>query len=53
MPAESKNQKTLFCIAVSIKEGKTDASYSKQAAKMADTMSLDKLKEYCGEPTAK
>ena len=47
MPAESKAQKTLFCIAKAIKEGKTPASYSKQAAKMAETMSLEKLNEYC------
>lgn len=53
MPATSKEQRTLFCIAQSIKEGKTPASYSKQAAKMAETMSLEKLKEYCGRPVEK
>jgi len=53
MPAESKKQKTLFCIAVSIKEGKTEASYSKQAAKMAETMSLEKLQDYCQAPIKK
>ncbi len=37
MPATSKKQKTLMCIALSMKRGKTPKSYSKQAAKMAET----------------
>lgn len=53
MPATSKGQKTLFCIAQSIKEGKTPKSYSKQAAKMAETMSLEQLKDYCEHPVKK
>lgn len=53
MPATSKGQKTLFCIALSIKEGKTPKTYSKQGAKMAETMSIVKLKEYCGQPVKK
>lgn len=53
MPATTTKQRTLFCIAESIKEGKTPASYSKQAAKMANTMSLEKLKEYCEVPVEK
>lgn len=53
MPATSKKQKTMFCIAQSIKEGNTPKSYSKQAAKMADSMSLKKLKEYCESPVEK
>lgn len=48
MPATSEKQKTLMCIALSIKRGKTKASYSKQAAKMAETMSEKQLAEYCG-----
>lgn len=48
MPAESKKQKTLFCIAVSIKEGKTPASYSKKAAEIAANNSLETLKDFCG-----
>uniref|UniRef100_A0A6M3KCF2 Uncharacterized protein n=1 Tax=viral metagenome TaxID=1070528 RepID=A0A6M3KCF2_9ZZZZ len=47
MPSTSSKQKVLFCIAKAIKEGKTPASYSKQAAKMAETMSLEKLNVYC------
>uniref|UniRef100_A0A6M3JWL4 Uncharacterized protein n=1 Tax=viral metagenome TaxID=1070528 RepID=A0A6M3JWL4_9ZZZZ len=46
-PAASAKQKTMFCIALSIKKKETPASYSKQAAKMAETMSLEKLNEYC------
>ena len=53
MPATSKAQKTLFCIALSIKQGKTPASYSKQAAKMADSMSEEQLKDYCEAPVKK
>ena len=52
-PATSKAQRTLFCIAQAIKEKRTPASYSKQAAKMAETMSLETLKEYCGAPVKK
>ena len=53
MPAASKGQRTLFCIAQSIKEGKTPKTYSAQAAKMAETMSLEKLKTYCEAPVKK
>ena len=49
----SENQRTLACIAASIKEGKTPRSYSAQAAKMADSMSLEKLKEWCKGPIEK
>ncbi len=50
MPATSKKQKTLMCIALSMKRGKTPKSYSKQAAKMAETMSEQQLADYCEEP---
>jgi len=53
MPATSERQRTLFCIAESIKKGKTSRNYSKQATKLANTMSLEKLKEYCEAPIAK
>ena len=53
MPAVSKDQRTLFCVALSIKQGKTDKSYSAQAAKMAETMSEEQLKEYCERPVKK
>ena len=48
MPATSEKQRTLFCIALSIQRGETPKSYSAQAAKMAETMSEEKLKHYCG-----
>ncbi len=50
MPSTSKKQKRLMCIAQSIKKGKTPASYSKQASKVAESMSEEKLKEFCEEP---
>lgn len=53
MPATSSNQRQLFCIALSIKEGKTAKSYSKQGAKMAESMSLEQLKDYCRAPVEK
>lgn len=49
----SKNQKTLACIALSIKRGKTKSSYSKQAAGMAESMSESKLEAWCKGPIEK
>ena len=51
MPSETENQRKLFCIALSIKIGETKPEYSKQAAKMASEMSIEKLTEYCGSPS--
>ncbi len=53
MPAESEPQRRLMCLALSIKLGKTPASKSPQAAKMARTMSLKQLKDYCGSKVEK
>jgi hypothetical protein len=53
MPATSKSQRTLFCIALSIKKGETPKSYSAQAAKMAETMSEEQLADYCKAPVKK
>ena len=47
MPATSEVQRKLFCIALSIKEGGTPKSYSKQAAKIAEKNSVETLREYC------
>jgi len=47
MPASSSKQRTLFCIALSMKQGKTPKSYSKQAARMCDSMSAEQLADYC------
>jgi len=48
MPAESEAQRKLMCIALSIKRGKTEKSYSAEAAKLADSMSEEELVQYCG-----
>jgi len=53
MPATTENQRQLFCIALSIKRGETPASYSAEAAKMAETMSEEQLKDYCEKPIKK
>ncbi|MBA7661728.1 hypothetical protein ES703_69748 [subsurface metagenome] len=47
MPSVSDSQKTLACIALSIKRGETARSYSKKAAKMADSMTEQQLSDYC------
>jgi len=49
----SKDQQTLACIALSIKRGETPRSYSAQAADMADSMSEEKLSEWCKGPIEK
>ena len=49
-PATSKSQRALFCIAMSMKQGKTPKSYSKQAARLAQTMSEQQLRDYCESP---
>ena len=53
MPAESEAQRKIMCIALSIKRGKTDKSYSKEAARLADQMSEEQLVEYCGSKVKK
>lgn len=46
MPAISEKQATLFRIAESMKKGKTKKSYSPQAAKIAKTLTMPKVKEF-------
>jgi len=46
MPAKSAAQRRLFGIALAIKRGKTPASYSKAAARMARTMSTQQLRDF-------
>ena len=48
MPSVSERQRKLMCIALSIKQGKTPASYSKEASRLANEMSEEQLAEYCG-----
>ncbi len=52
MPSISEKQRTLMCIALAMKRGKTPKSYSKAAAKIADQMSEEQLIAYCEEPVA-
>ena len=52
MPKTEK-AKTLSCIALSIKRGKTPATYSAKAAKMAESMPEEKLAQWCGGPIEK
>ena len=47
MPASSERQRKMFCIALSIKLGKTPKSYSPEAAKMAKEMSIKQLSDFC------
>ena len=47
MPAVSEAQRKLACIALSILRKETPKSYSKQAAKMAESMTEEQLKDYC------
>ncbi|GAI94222.1 unnamed protein product [marine sediment metagenome] len=53
MPATSEAQKTLFCIALSIKRGETLKTYSAQAAKIAEENDEETLREYCEAPVEK
>jgi hypothetical protein len=48
MPATSEKQRRLMCLALSMKQGLTPKSKSKQAAELAETMSEEQLKEFCG-----
>ena len=50
---KTENQRTLACIAMSMHEGKTPHSYSKQAHKMMLSMSKEKLSEWCKGPLEK
>ncbi len=52
MPPVSKKQRSLFCIAKSIKEGKTPASFSKQAAKIAENTDMKTINEFCESPVS-
>ncbi len=46
MPAVSERQRKLAGIALAIKRGETPKGYSKQAAKMAKSMTAKQLKDY-------
>lgn len=46
MPSVSEDQRKLMAIALQIKRGETPRSYSRKAAKIADSMSLEELEEF-------
>jgi len=50
---KSENQQTLACIALAMQRGETPKSYSAAAAEMADSMSEEKLSEWCKGPIEK
>lgn len=53
MPAVSEAQRRLAGIALSMKRGKTPRSYSKEAAKMADSMTEAELEKFAHEVKTK
>lgn len=50
MPATSEPQGKLMCLALSIKLGKVPASKSAEGARLARTMSLRDLSDFCKSP---
>ena len=48
MPSVSDKQRTLFTIAESMKKGKTKKRYSPEAAKIARSLSMPKIKDFTG-----
>lgn len=47
MPSVNEKQRRLMCLALSIKQGKRPASVSAQAAKLAEQMTEEELRDYC------
>lgn len=47
MPATSESQRRLMCLALSMKKGKTMPNVSEAAAKMANTMTMKQLEDFC------
>ena len=48
MPAETEKQRQTACAALNIKLGKSPRWSNKVAAKMADSMTEEQLRHYCG-----
>ena len=56
MPSTSEAQRKFMAIALGIKRGETPASYSEEAAKIAESMTEQQLEDFaskCGEKTKK
>lgn len=52
MPAVSEKQRKLFAIAESIKKGKTKKNYSPAAARIANSLTGSKIREFSGKVQA-
>ena len=46
MPAKSKSQHRMMCLAIAIKEGKVDGGKFPKAAEAAKSMSMEQLRDY-------
>lgn len=53
MPPVSEAQRKLAGIALAMKRGETPRSYSKEAAKMAASMTEEQLEEFARKPKAR
>jgi len=47
MPSVSKAQKSLSCMALAMKKGEMKPTYSEQARKMMESMSMEELEKLC------
>ena len=48
MPSDTEKQRRTACVALSIKTGKSPRWVGKAARGMADSMTEEQLREYCG-----
>ena len=46
-PAVSKNQKSLSCMALAMKKGEMKHTYSEEAHKMMQSMSMAEMEKFC------
>ena len=53
MPATSEPQRRLMCLALSIKLGKVSGKKSAEANRLARTMSVKDLSDFCKSPVGK
>ncbi len=53
MPAKSEKQRKLFGIALAMKRGKTNKSYSKEAAEISKELPASKIEEFTHKLTSR
>lgn len=53
MPAVSEKQRKLMAVALAIKRGELPRSYSKEASRLADSMSEQQLRDFAKKRTTK